>query len=346
MAAPVFAFLYALAQAGAGHEPPGWYPHQADLGLAHRWRQPVGKAPRLAPRARSRCPARWASRTAWGWGRCAPTSPRTRSTRAGVDAMSEVVERLRIDAKWVLYGHTHRRGPLEGEDEWVTENGATLLNTGSWVHSPSLLRSSSKGSAYWPGTIAMIEATRTPELVHLLDDWTREDLDGMSSPMRQIASIFLIVLGGVALVGGILVRYADQNLLDPETLRRAGRRGARRRGRPGRDRRRDRQRTGEAGRGTRGRDSESREQEHRRDRSGRALSRRAGRRPRSSRTSRRSRRQGRRERQGRERRRPGRGRPSPSDDPKLAKEIRPDLDLPVANTGSTGTLVDVARKSG
>ena len=33
------------------------------------------------------------------------------------------------------------------------------------------------------------------------------------------------------------------------------------------------------------------------------------------------------------------------DDPKLAKEIRPGLDLPVANTGSTGTLVDVARKA-
>jgi len=38
----------------------------------------------------------------------------------------------------------------------------------------------------------------------------------MSPAMRQIASIFLIVFGGVALVGGILERYADRNLLDPE----------------------------------------------------------------------------------------------------------------------------------
>jgi len=36
--------------------------------------------------------------------------------------------------------------------------------------------------------------------------------------LRQIASIFLIALGGLALVGGILARYADQNLLDPETF--------------------------------------------------------------------------------------------------------------------------------
>jgi hypothetical protein len=33
---------------------------------------------------------------------------------------------------------------------------------------------------------------------------------------RRIASVLLIALGGIALVGGILVRYADQNLLDPE----------------------------------------------------------------------------------------------------------------------------------
>ena len=36
------------------------------------------------------------------------------------------------------------------------------------------------------------------------------------SSLRQVASILLILLGGIALVGGILVRYADRNLLDPE----------------------------------------------------------------------------------------------------------------------------------
>jgi len=40
----------------------------------------------------------------------------------------------------------------------------------------------------------------------------------MSPALRQLASILLIALGGIALVGGILVRYADQNLLDPETF--------------------------------------------------------------------------------------------------------------------------------
>jgi hypothetical protein len=40
----------------------------------------------------------------------------------------------------------------------------------------------------------------------------------MRPGLRQFASILLIALGGIALVGGILVRYADQNLLDPETF--------------------------------------------------------------------------------------------------------------------------------
>ena len=34
--------------------------------------------------------------------------------------------------------------------------------------------------------------------------------------MRRVASVILIVLGGIALVGGALARYADRNLLDPE----------------------------------------------------------------------------------------------------------------------------------
>ena len=176
IAAPVFAFLYALAQAGAGEKHPGGTPTK------RIWDTLTGGDSRSAkvrgwllgsvalPGA-----VNFANRLGIGPVR-ADLSPNAIS-RAGVDAMSEVVERLEIDAKWVLFGHTHRRGPLAEEDPWVTKNGATLLNTGSWVHSPSLLRSSSKGSAYWPGTVCFLEDDGEPELVHLLDEWTREQLD-------------------------------------------------------------------------------------------------------------------------------------------------------------------------
>lgn len=97
-------------------------------------------------------------------------------TRAGVAAMGEVVERLRIDAAHVLFGHTHRRGPMEDEEEWIGPGETRLHNTGSWVHSPSLLRSESRGSAYWPGTVAFVDDEGPPRLEHLLDDWTRDQL--------------------------------------------------------------------------------------------------------------------------------------------------------------------------
>jgi predicted phosphodiesterase len=97
-------------------------------------------------------------------------------SRAGVAAMRDVVEKLRIDADWVVFGHTHRRGPREGESEWLTPAGGRLLNTGSWVHSPSLLGRTAAESGWWPGTVGVVEDDE-PRLVHLLDELSREDLN-------------------------------------------------------------------------------------------------------------------------------------------------------------------------
>ncbi len=91
-------------------------------------------------------------------------------SRAGFEAMSEVVERLAIRAEHVIFGHTHRRGT-------TAELGpARLWNTGSWVHSPALLGASAAESPYWPGTICFLGDDGAPELRHLLDDLGRADL--------------------------------------------------------------------------------------------------------------------------------------------------------------------------
>jgi UDP-2,3-diacylglucosamine pyrophosphatase LpxH len=105
-------------------------------------------------------------------------------TAAGLVAIGDVVERLDIGAETVLFGHTHRRGPIAGDGEWALPSGGRLLNTGSWVHSPTLLRSTAARSPYWPGTIAVLEDDGEPELHHLLDDMSREDLarDAGASP--------------------------------------------------------------------------------------------------------------------------------------------------------------------
>jgi hypothetical protein len=165
----------------------------------------------------------------------------------------------------------------------------------------------------------------------------------MNSPMRQIASILLIVLGGVALVGGILVRYADQNLLDPETFAERAvevvdDEGAQaeiadvivneleKRG----EKRRPTQKVVNKNIAAITADKRFREalvaalvtaneQALEADKEGVSVKVENVGAPVADGIA--------------------------KDDPKLAKEIRPGLDLPVANTGSTGTLVDVARKA-
>ena len=82
--------------------------------------------------------------------------------RPGVDAMAQVVARLRIDADHVLFGHLHRPG------SWRLEGGTALVNTGSWVYEPAHLGTSPADSPYWPGTCTFIHDHGPPELRHLL----------------------------------------------------------------------------------------------------------------------------------------------------------------------------------
>ena len=92
--------------------------------------------------------------------------------RAGLRAMSEVVERLRIRARHVLFGHTHRAGVLDGDlaAEWLTPNGVQLHNPGSWVYSRTFVASGGKSSPYWPGGAVLLDDGAPPQLLRLLAD--------------------------------------------------------------------------------------------------------------------------------------------------------------------------------
>jgi predicted phosphodiesterase len=96
--------------------------------------------------------------------------------QAGQRAMRELVARLGIEADHVIFGHTHRRGPLEGEPGWQLPDGARMVNTGSWVYAPALLGPTSRQSAFWPGTVAFVDGEHPPELQHLLDDVGHDDM--------------------------------------------------------------------------------------------------------------------------------------------------------------------------
>jgi len=91
--------------------------------------------------------------------------------RAALAAMAEVVERLEIDARYVIFGHTHRSGPLPGDDEgeWVLPGDGCLLNSGSWVHEPPLIGADGTSSPYWPGKCVFVEDDEPPRLERLLE---------------------------------------------------------------------------------------------------------------------------------------------------------------------------------
>jgi hypothetical protein len=98
--------------------------------------------------------------------------------RSGLRAASILIERLSIDARHVIFGHTHRAGSLDGDEpaEWLTPNGVRLHNTGCWVFSSSF--ASGPQNPYWPGTAVLVEDGAPPRLLRLLAGHGAPQLSG------------------------------------------------------------------------------------------------------------------------------------------------------------------------
>lgn len=91
--------------------------------------------------------------------------------RAALQAFDEVLVRLGVDAPHVIFGHTHRAGPLPGDErsEWTASKGTRLVNTGCWVHEPGFLGEDPSRSPYRPGFCAFVDGDGAPQLRNLLD---------------------------------------------------------------------------------------------------------------------------------------------------------------------------------
>ncbi|MBO0769040.1 MAG: hypothetical protein J2O48_10195, partial [Solirubrobacterales bacterium] len=91
--------------------------------------------------------------------------------RSGVRSFSKVLDTLAVHPRYAIYGHTHRAGPLPGDDRdlWVTAGGTRLLNTGCWVSEEAFLGPDLSASAYRAGFAVRIDDSAAPELVNLLD---------------------------------------------------------------------------------------------------------------------------------------------------------------------------------
>ena len=102
----------------------------------------------------------------------------TELRRAGLTAMGEVAARLGLGDSYVVFGHTHRTGPLDGDEghEWHGRGGARLVNCGSWVYATIFLDSAGPSNPYWPGGAVLVQDDGPPRAERLLDDRAREQL--------------------------------------------------------------------------------------------------------------------------------------------------------------------------
>jgi hypothetical protein len=94
--------------------------------------------------------------------------------RSSLVGYGEVLSVLKLRPQYALFGHSHRAGPLAGDDhsEWITPSGIELLNTGCWVHeSTAFMSEEPRDNPYRPGFAVELDSDppTPPRLVNLLD---------------------------------------------------------------------------------------------------------------------------------------------------------------------------------
>lgn len=173
--APVYAWIHAVAQTGASRL--GRSSHGGTSSGA--WQTLSAEAPKRgsrSSRARRRAlqsafPLLIATLNRAGIGPLRWQLSAEELRRAPIRAMDEVLARLGVQAEHVIFGHTHRAGPLSVPPDplWRGRAGQRLLNTGCWVHEPSFLGPRPERSPYRAGFAVRIEGQAPPELTNLLD---------------------------------------------------------------------------------------------------------------------------------------------------------------------------------
>ena len=169
--APIYAWIHAVAQTrGEGGAEYGRSSHGASAQL---WRAIGQNARRGRIRRGATLGGLGLGVTALNRAGIGPLDRRlsvTELRRAGLRAFACVLETLRIDAAYAIFGHTHRAGPLPADDssEWTARGGTRIINSGCWVHEPAFLGRNPSESPYRPGFAVQVPAQGAPELVNLV----------------------------------------------------------------------------------------------------------------------------------------------------------------------------------
>ncbi len=169
---PVYGLTYGIAQGGMAA--------RAARPSERAWRAAASRNGR-AGRARRAALRVAIPATIWGINRLLranfdPSLSTTSISQSGIDAASELVGHLQIEAGHVITGHTHRGGPYEEDPRWELPGGGNLHNTGSWVFASAFHHPGTPPGPYWPGTVTWLDETGPPRRKRLLLDRGRDEL--------------------------------------------------------------------------------------------------------------------------------------------------------------------------
>jgi UDP-2,3-diacylglucosamine pyrophosphatase LpxH len=121
---------------------------------------------------------------------------RATSVEEGIQAFMDTLYALQEDLfaaeRWtappayVIFGHTHRPGPLPGVDtldrwraQWAGHE-VQVLNTGSWLYDVERALTQEYYETHWPGTVVVFPDGAQPHVMSVLKDLTADDIDELT----------------------------------------------------------------------------------------------------------------------------------------------------------------------
>lgn len=171
--APVYQLAYTLAQSsGPGRQLAGGG-RSADAWERLNGARPGARARAEVALAGLAIPAAVGLLNRLGVGPLKPDLSALALRQAGLDGIRSVAGALGIDARYIIFGHTHRSGPWERDDPagWELPGGGRLINSGSWIRERAFLGERPLESPYFPSVIVWVddEPGTPPRAERLLD---------------------------------------------------------------------------------------------------------------------------------------------------------------------------------
>jgi len=160
---PVYGLAYELAQAASARGAMA----ATDLNLRVWRRIDAGRGAGALLLGGVAVPAAVGALNAFGLGPFRARLSGEELRRAGLEAMGRVIGNLGVEAGHVIFGHTHRPGPLGGEAGFELPGGGRLTNTGSWIHNPAF-GDATLENPYHPGVVVFVDEEGPPRIERVL----------------------------------------------------------------------------------------------------------------------------------------------------------------------------------